>query len=122
MTEFAHRNSKPPDLRARDTGAWLKDPAMQTRFKGSAGDHAVPGVRAVFVMAQAILQGLAPESLRRMQVPASILVGSADTVAPPATNADVVSRSVCPVRRSGASRPPPIATSGATARKQDRRS
>jgi predicted dienelactone hydrolase len=79
-----------PDLTARDIGAWLKDPDMQARFKDAAGDHAVPGVRAVFVMAPAIVQALATDSLRRMPVPVSILVGTADTVAPAATNADVV--------------------------------
>ncbi|MGN6482466.1 alpha/beta hydrolase family protein [Luteibacter sp.] len=83
-----------PDLTARDIGAWLKDPAMQARFKDAANDHAVPGVRAVFVMAPAIVQALAPESLKRMNVPVSILVGTADTVAPPATNADVVAKLV----------------------------
>lgn len=83
-----------PDLTARNIGTWLKDPSMQARFKDAAGDHAVPGVRAVFVMAPAIVQGLASDSLKRMQVPVSILVGTADTVAPPATNADVVAKSV----------------------------
>ncbi|KJV30045.1 alpha/beta hydrolase family protein [Luteibacter yeojuensis] len=83
-----------PDLTARDIGAWLRDPTMQARFKDAAGDHAVPGVRAVFVMAPAIVQGLAPDSLRKMQVPVSILAGDADSVAPPATNADVVAKLV----------------------------
>ncbi|UPG93869.1 alpha/beta hydrolase family protein [Luteibacter aegosomatissinici] len=83
-----------PDLTARDIGKWLKDPAMQARFKDAAADHAIPGVRAVFVMAPAIVQAIAPDSLRRMQVPVSILVGTADTVAPPATNADVVAQLV----------------------------
>ncbi|QWT20164.1 alpha/beta hydrolase [Bacillus sp. NP157] len=83
-----------PELTARDIGGWLKDPAMQARFKDAAGDHAVPGVRAVFVMAPAIVQALATDSLRHMQVPVSILAGSADTVAPPATNADVVAQLV----------------------------
>lgn len=81
-----------PDLTARDIGAWLKDPAMQARFKEAAADHTVPGVRAVFVMAPAIVQALATDSLRRMQVPVSIVVGTADTVAPAATNADVVAQ------------------------------
>jgi predicted dienelactone hydrolase len=79
-----------PDLTARDISSWLKDPAMQSRFKDAAGDHAVPGVRAVFVMAPAIVQALSVDSLRHMQVPVSILVGTADTVAPAATHADVV--------------------------------
>jgi hypothetical protein len=42
---------------------------MRARFKDAAGDHAVPGIRSVFVMAPAIVQGLAPESLRHMKVP-----------------------------------------------------
>jgi Predicted dienelactone hydrolase len=83
-----------PDLTARDIGKWMKDPAMQARLKDAAGDHSIQGVRAVFVMAPAIVQALAPGSLKRMQIPVSIIAGSADTVAPPATNADVVARSV----------------------------
>ena len=67
---------------------------MQARFEDAAGDHTVPGVRAVFVMAPAIVQGLAPDSLKGMQVPVSILAGTADTVAPPDTNADIVAISV----------------------------
>lgn len=78
-----------PTLSARDVDAWLRDPAMQSRFREAAGDHAVPGARAVFIMAPALVQALAPASLRGMQVPVSLLVGTADTVAPPATNTDV---------------------------------
>lgn len=83
-----------PDLTARDIGKWMKDPAMQARLKDAAGDHSIPGVRAVFVMAPAIVQALAPGSLPKMHVPVSILVGTGDTVAPAATNADVVAQSV----------------------------
>jgi predicted dienelactone hydrolase len=83
-----------PDLTARDIGKWMKDPAMQARLKEAAGDHSLPGVRAVFVMAPAIVQALAPESLPNMHVPVSILVGTGDTVAPAATNADVVSQAI----------------------------
>jgi predicted dienelactone hydrolase len=83
-----------PELTGRDMGTWLKDPAMQPRIKDAARDHSVPGVRAVFVMAPAIVQALAPESLPRMKVPVSIVVGTADTVAPAATNADVVAKLV----------------------------
>ncbi|MGF6709081.1 putative dienelactone hydrolase [Luteibacter sp. W1I16] len=83
-----------PDLTARDIGAWLKDPAMQPRFKDAESDHAIPGVRAVLVMAPALVQAIAPDSLRRLHVPVSVLVGTADTVAPADTNADVIARLV----------------------------
>jgi len=55
---------------------------------------AIPGVRAVFVMAPALIQSLDPESLHHIGVPVHVVVGSDDSVASPATNADVVAASV----------------------------
>ena len=83
-----------PQLTARDAGGLLEELEKQGRLQDAAADHAVPGVRAVFVMAPALVQALAPDSLRRMKVPVSLLVGTADIVAPAATNADVAARSI----------------------------
>jgi predicted dienelactone hydrolase len=46
-------------------------------------------VRAVFVMAPALVQAIDPQSLARLRAPVRIVAGDADTVAPPATNAQV---------------------------------
>ncbi len=51
-------------------------------------DLSIPGVRAVFAMAPAIVQSLDPVSLQHMQVPVSIILGDADRVAAPATNGE----------------------------------
>ncbi len=57
-------------------------------------DLAIPDVRAVFVMAPAIIQSLDPDSLHRIGVPVRIIVGDQDTVASPATNGDVAAAAI----------------------------
>jgi len=49
-------------------------------------DHSIPAVRAVFAMAPALVQALDPSSLAHMRTPVEIVLGTADTVAPPTTN------------------------------------
>ncbi len=48
--------------------------------------RAIPGVRAVFLLAPAIIQAFASEQLSSLRLPVSIVLGEADTVAPPQTN------------------------------------
>ncbi|WP_323153251.1 alpha/beta hydrolase family protein [Stenotrophomonas maltophilia] len=48
--------------------------------------RAIPGVRAVFLLAPAIVQAFAPEQLSSLRQPVSIVLGEADAVAPPQTN------------------------------------
>jgi pimeloyl-ACP methyl ester carboxylesterase len=43
-------------------------------------------------MAPARIQGIDPESLRALRPPVTIMAGDADTVAPPATNAQAAAR------------------------------
>lgn len=50
--------------------------------------RAIPGVRAVFLLAPAIVQAFAPEQLSSLKQPVSIVLGQADTVAPPQTNGE----------------------------------
>jgi len=57
-------------------------------------DHTIPGVRAAFVMAPAIIQALTPESLSAIKTPVAIILGDADPVAPPATNGLVAARDI----------------------------
>jgi len=49
-------------------------------------------VKAVFAMAPAVVQGLAPQSLQAMQRPVWVVAGESDIVAPPATNAKVAAQ------------------------------
>ncbi|MEW9623411.1 alpha/beta hydrolase family protein [Rhodanobacter geophilus] len=64
----------------------LKAPAMAALAKHAGDDYAIPGIRAVFVMAPGGIEALAPASLRTLATPVSILLGAADPVAPPASN------------------------------------
>lgn len=48
--------------------------------------RAIPGVRAVFLLAPAIVQAFAPEQLSSLRQPVSIVLGEADAVAPPQSN------------------------------------
>lgn len=52
----------------------------------AGADHAIPGVRAAFAIAPAIVQALDPASLKGDRTPIAIILGDADPVAPPATN------------------------------------
>lgn len=49
-----------------------------------------PRVHAIFAIAPAVGMTLTPESLRAMKVPVQIVVGSADPIAPPKDNADLI--------------------------------
>lgn len=49
-----------------------------------------PRVHAIFAMAPAMGFTLTPDSLHSMRVPVDIVVGSADTIAPPKDNADYI--------------------------------
>lgn len=53
-------------------------------------DRRIAKVRAVFLMAPAIVQAFDPAALAKVKVPVSVLVGEADTVASPATNSQVI--------------------------------
>jgi len=72
--------------------AALKSPELAPEV-GHAGDsHAIPGVRAAFAIAPAIVQAFDPASLKAVQTPVAIILGAADPVAPPDTNGRVAAR------------------------------
>ncbi len=73
---------------------FLAAPDMAEEIARSRGDLAIPGIRAAFVMAPAIVQSFDPASLARMTVPVHIILGDADTVAPPATNGEVAAAAI----------------------------
>jgi predicted dienelactone hydrolase len=72
-----------------DAEALFAQPAGAAELTHAKDDLSVAGVKAVFVMAPAIVQSLDPQSLKTMPAPVAILLGDADKVAPPATNGEV---------------------------------
>ena len=70
----------------------LKDPQVAALAATAHDDHSVAAVKAVFAMAPALIQGIDPESLIASGKPVSMVAGDADTVAPPATNAQAAAR------------------------------
>lgn len=70
----------------------LKTPQMAALAKHAGDDYAIPGVRAVFMMAPGGIEALAPASLQAVDTPVSILLGEADPVAPPASNGELAAR------------------------------
>lgn len=63
-------------------------PALSPWIAHANDARAVPGVRAVFLLAPAIVQAFAPEQLSSLRQPVSIVLGEADTVAPPQSNGE----------------------------------
>jgi predicted dienelactone hydrolase len=69
-----------------------KSPELAPEFAHSGDDHSIPGVRAAFAIAPAIVQSFDPESLKADETPVDIILGDADPVAPPDTNGRVAAR------------------------------
>jgi predicted dienelactone hydrolase len=65
---------------------FLAAPEMADEIARSRDELGIPGIKAAFAMAPAIVQSFDPASLNRMTVQVRIILGDADTVAPPATN------------------------------------
>ncbi|KAG0926401.1 hypothetical protein G6F31_018406 [Rhizopus arrhizus] len=63
-------------------------PALAPWISHSDDARALPGVRAVFLLAPAIVQAFAPGQLSSLQLPVSIVLGDADKVAPPTSNGE----------------------------------
>lgn len=78
----------------QDIEAMLERPEIKAEVSRASADHSIAQVRAAFVMAPAIVQSLEPASLVRLRVPVEIILGDADTTAPPSTNGLVVARLV----------------------------
>jgi len=69
--------------------AAAQSPDLAPEVAHSGDDHGIPGVRAAFAIAPAIVQSFEPASLKADQTPIAIILGSADPVAPPDTNGRV---------------------------------
>ena len=72
----------------------LAAPDLAAEAAHAGDDHAIPGIRAAFAIAPAIVQALPPEGLARIDVPVAILLGDIDPVAPPATNGLVAAKAI----------------------------
>jgi len=72
----------------------LASPELAAEAAHAGDDHTIPGVRAAFAIAPAIVQALPPEGLARIKVPVAIILGDADPVAPPDTNGVVAAKAI----------------------------
>ncbi len=72
----------------------LASPELAPEAARAGDDHHIPGVRAAFAIAPAIVQGLPPEGLAKIKAPVAIILGDADPVAPPDTNGLVAARDI----------------------------
>lgn len=72
--------------------AALNSPELAPEVAHSGDDHTIPGVRAAFAIAPAIVQAFDPASLKADTTPVGIILGDADPVAPPDTNGRVAAR------------------------------
>ncbi|WP_293458600.1 prolyl oligopeptidase family serine peptidase [Phenylobacterium sp.] len=88
------RPQKEYALSMDDAEKALKSPELAGAVAHAGDDHRIPGVKAAFAIAPAIVQGLTPESLASIKVPTAILLGDADPVAPPDTNGRVAARMI----------------------------
>lgn len=79
-----------PEARAKA----LMLPEVAAEVAHAGDDYAIPSVRAVFVMAPALVQALDPASLAHLHIPVHIMLGDADTVAPPITNGVVAAKTI----------------------------
>ncbi|HDS1826855.1 alpha/beta hydrolase family protein [Stenotrophomonas sp. S4] len=68
--------------------AAASSPELSPWISHANESRAIPGVRAVFLLAPAIVQAFAPEQLSSLRQPVSIVLGEADTVAPPQSNGE----------------------------------
>jgi predicted dienelactone hydrolase len=69
-----------------------QDPPVAALEATAHNEHSLDSVKAVFAMAPALIQGIDPESLRALRPSVTMVAGDADTVAPPATNAQAAAR------------------------------
>jgi predicted dienelactone hydrolase len=64
----------------------MASPELAPEAARAGDDHSIPGVRAAFTIAPALVLALPPKDLSRIKTPVAIILGDADTVAPPAVN------------------------------------
>jgi predicted dienelactone hydrolase len=70
------------------------EPAMAPLIAREHDDRRDPRVKAAFLIAPAVIQGVDFASLRRIKAPVAITLGDADPVAPPKTNGEFAAKLV----------------------------
>jgi predicted dienelactone hydrolase len=70
------------------------EPAMAPLVAREHTDLHDPRVRAAFLIAPAVIQGIDFDSLRRIKAPVAIALGDADPIAPPKTNGETAAKLV----------------------------
>ncbi len=81
-----------PDQTLAAQEAALETPALAAEARHAGSDHAIPGIKAAFLIAPGAISVLDPASLDLLEHPVSILLGQRDAVAPPAINGALVAR------------------------------
>ena len=76
-----------PDLMEKFK-AIKQQPDLQRAMQHSGDSYRDPRIRAVFAIAPAVARAFTPESLQKITIPAEIVAGGADSIAPPAENAE----------------------------------
>ena len=79
-----------PEMTFERRMAAVTTPELAPWVAKSAEDRRIPNVRAVFLMAPAIVQAFEPGELARLAVPVSVVVGEVDAIASPETNSEVI--------------------------------
>jgi predicted dienelactone hydrolase len=74
--------------------AALAGPELAAEAAHAGDDHSIRGVRAVFAIAPALVQSIEPGSLTAMTTPVGIVLGTADSVAPPHLNGSAAARAI----------------------------
>ncbi|MGE6333469.1 alpha/beta hydrolase family protein [Stenotrophomonas sp. NPDC077659] len=69
-------------------------PQLQPYTTAADQSRAIHGIRAVYLLAPAIVQAFAPAQLQALQIPVAVVLGNDDVVAPAATNGEVVAAQV----------------------------
>jgi predicted dienelactone hydrolase len=77
-----------------EAAAALAAPDLAAEAAHAGDDHSIRGVRAVFAMAPALVQAIDPGSLTAMSAPVGIILGTADSVAPPHLNGSAAARAI----------------------------
>jgi predicted dienelactone hydrolase len=74
--------------------AVLADPALAQLARGESSSHRDPRIRAAFLIAPALGRALDRRSLADVRVPVAVIVGSADPITRPQTNAEFIARAI----------------------------
>jgi predicted dienelactone hydrolase len=64
-----------------------QQPDVQDALEHAGDSYRDPRIRAVFAIAPAVARAFTPESLEKISIPVEIVAGAADSIAPPAENA-----------------------------------